>query len=52
MHVREFRCEMGPPPPAELFPFIADAGNLDAVTPLWLPLASPRRAPSRCSPPC
>ena len=34
MRVHEFQCELWLPlPPEELFPFFADAGNLDAITP-------------------
>jgi len=37
MRVREFSTELGLPlPPEELFPFFADAGNLDVLTPPWL----------------
>lgn len=37
MRVHEFRSELWLPiPPFELFPFFADASNLDALTPPWL----------------
>jgi len=37
MRVHEFQSEVWLPlTPAELFPFFADAGNLDALTPPWL----------------
>jgi len=37
MKVHEFQFELWLPlPPKELFPFFADAANLDAITPPWL----------------
>jgi ligand-binding SRPBCC domain-containing protein len=37
MRVREFSAKLWLPlPPEELFPFFADPGNLDAITPPWL----------------
>jgi ligand-binding SRPBCC domain-containing protein len=37
MTVHEFQSELWLPlPPEELFPFFADAANLDALTPPWL----------------
>lgn len=37
MRVHEFRSELWLPlPPEKIFPFFADAGNLDALTPPWL----------------
>jgi ligand-binding SRPBCC domain-containing protein len=37
MRLHEFEAELWLPlPPDELFPFFADAANLDAITPPWL----------------
>lgn len=45
MRVHEFRCELWLPlPPEEIFPFFADAANLDAITPpsLHFRIVTPR----------
>lgn len=46
MKVREFKTEMWLPlPPEELFPFFADATNLEAITPPWLHFKTVTPAP-------